>query len=259
MDTREVARYWDSNARSWTALSRQGFDIYRDAVNTPAFLSMLPGVAGLHGLDIGCGEGHNTRLLAARGARMAAIDIAPKFVQYALDRPCHIRYAVADALRLPFPDGRFDFATAFMSLMDVPDPAAALREAARVLRPGGFLQFSITHPCFFPPYRRQLRDDAGRPYAVEIGRYFDRIDGEIDRWTFSAAPPEARIGHSPFAIPRFHRTLSEWVNAVLDAGLSIERLSEPRADADTACRFPRVEDTRNVAYFLHTLCRKCPK
>ena len=38
-----------------------------------------------------------------------------------------------------------------MSLMDMPDPDLALREACRILKRGGFLQFSITHPCFDLP------------------------------------------------------------------------------------------------------------
>ena len=42
---------------------RAGYDHYRDGLNTPAFLAMLPETRGLSGLDIGCGEGHNTRLL----------------------------------------------------------------------------------------------------------------------------------------------------------------------------------------------------
>jgi 2-polyprenyl-3-methyl-5-hydroxy-6-metoxy-1,4-benzoquinol methylase len=66
-------------------LCRQGYDVYRDLLNTPAFLEMLPGVEGMAGLDLGCGEGHNTRLLAGRGARMFAIDVAPTFVRYARD------------------------------------------------------------------------------------------------------------------------------------------------------------------------------
>jgi len=47
---------------------------------------------------------------------------------------------------------------------------------------------------------------------------FDRIDGEIDQWIFSAAPVEAKAGLKQFEIPRFHRTLSEWLNAVIEAG-----------------------------------------
>jgi ubiquinone/menaquinone biosynthesis C-methylase UbiE len=260
MDIREVRRYWESNARAWTTLSRQGWDVYRDALNTPAFLAFLPEIGGGTGLDIGCGEGHNTRLLAARGARMVGVDFVSTFIEAAREtereHPLGIHYVISSAQDLPFASGRFDFGTAFMSLMDMPRPQAALGEAWRVLRPGGFLQWSITHPCFFPPHRRQVQNGRGEPSAVELGRYFDRIDGEIDRWTFSAAPPEARNAWLPFEIPRFHRTLSEWLNAVVDAGFTIERIAEPHADEETARQVPRIADTRIVAYYLHVRCRK---
>jgi hypothetical protein len=49
----EVARYWEANAETWTRHARAGYDIYRDGLNTPAFLDMLPPVGGLCGLDIG--------------------------------------------------------------------------------------------------------------------------------------------------------------------------------------------------------------
>src|SRR6185369_13266364 len=180
MDHREAGRYWEGNAAAWTQLARQGWDVYRDAVNTPAFLAMLPDVAGLSGLDVGCGDGHNTRLIAGRGARMHGVDIAPTFVRLASEIP-GIPYAVASALELPFRPGQFDFVTALMSLMDVPGHDRALRECHRVLRIGGFLQFSILHPCFSPPHRRLLRNPQREAYAVEVGRYFDRVDGRIDR------------------------------------------------------------------------------
>jgi SAM-dependent methyltransferase len=256
MTARQAALHWESNAAAWTRLARQGWDVYRDALNTPAFLALLPDVAGQTGLDVGCGEGHNTRLFAERGARMFAIDVAPTFVALAAAVESPIRYAVASALDLPFADDAFDFAAAVMVLMDVPEPAQALREIHRVLRPGGFLQFSIVHPCFAPPYRRLLRNQQGEAYAVEVGRYFDRIDGQIDRWLFSAAPPEAKAGLRPFEVPRFHRTLAEWLNAVVDAGFRLEQVAEPCADLATAERVPAVADTRVVAYTLHVRCRR---
>ena len=260
MDDSAAGRYWEQNAEAWTRLSRRGYDVYRDLMNTPAFLNMLPAIEGRVGLDVGCGEGHNTRLLAQRGACMFAVDVAPTFVRYAREAEqsgsADNRYSAASAQRLPFRDAVFDFATAFMSLMDMPDPRAALREAWRVLKPGGFLQFSITHPCFDPPYRRLLRDARGAAYAVEVGGYFDDTDGRIDRWLFSAAPPAAKAGLAQFQVPRFHRPLSDWLNAVLKAGFQIERVAEPCVDRETARRFPVVADTRVVAYFLHVRCRK---
>ena len=83
MDHKEVGRLWNDNAEAWTKLARAGYDVCRDRFNTPAFFDMLPDVERLSGLDIGCGEGHNTRLLAKRGARVTAIDISEVFIEHA--------------------------------------------------------------------------------------------------------------------------------------------------------------------------------
>ncbi len=257
MNHREAGRYWDGNAAAWTQLARKGYDVYRDAVNTPAFLDLLPNVNGLSGLDAGCGDGHNTRLIAHRGAAMTGIDVSPKFVELASQVESDVRYAAASVVELPFATAQFDFVTSIMSLMDLPEQDLAFSEMFRVLRPGGFLQFSILHPCFNPPHRRLRRTSWPRkPYAVELGQYFERVDGQMSRWLFSTAPPEEKAGLKPFEIPIFHRTLSEWINGVTTAGFNIERMAEPRADAETARRVPAVADTRVVAYFLHLLCRK---
>src|ERR1700753_930710 len=81
MDERQNAQHWEENAPDWVRLVRKGFDTSRDLVNSPAFFAMLPDVRGLYGLDLGCGEGHNTRQVAARGAKLAALDVASAMVQ----------------------------------------------------------------------------------------------------------------------------------------------------------------------------------
>jgi SAM-dependent methyltransferase len=260
VDHEEAGRYWESNAETWTRLSRAGYDVYRDKFNTPAFFEMLSEVEGLAGLDLGCGEGHNTRLLARRGARMTGIDISPTFVRYAEEAerasPLGIRYEVTSALDLPFEDASFDFVTAFMSLMDIPETGRVLAEVFRVLRPGGFFQFSITHPCFDTPHRRDLRDERGLAYAIEVGGYFRELEGEIEEWIFSAAPPETRKGLRPFRTPRFTRPLSRWLNLLLDGGFVLERFGEPRPSEETARGHPRLQDARVAPYFLHVRARK---
>jgi SAM-dependent methyltransferase len=88
------------------------------------------------------------------------------------EQPLGIMYVRADAANMPFAAAAFDFATAFTSLMDMPDQASVLAETHRVLRPGGFLQFSILHPCFVPPHRRVLREPDGKTVrAIEVGGY----------------------------------------------------------------------------------------
>jgi len=260
MDHESVGRYWDENAEAWTELVRAGYDHFRDGLNTPAFLAMLPDVDGLAGLDVGCGEGHNTRLLAERGARMTGIDISPAFVRHARQvEEAHalgIRYEVASAVELPFEGASFDFATAFMSLMDIPETERVLAEIFQVLRPGDFLQFCISHPCFETSHRKTLRDENGRAYAREVGGYFRRLNGEVEEWVFSAAPPEVRAGTRPFRVPRFTRTLSEWLNLLIDTGFVLERFGEPRPSDEGVRKRPRLQAAQVVALFLHVRARK---
>jgi SAM-dependent methyltransferase len=261
MDHRQVGRYWDGNAEAWTALARAGYDVYRDYLNTPAFFAMLPDVAGLWGLDIGCGEGHNTRLLVARGARLAALDISPVFVRLArqqAEQPpsAAIDYQVASAVELPFADTTFDFATGFMSFMDVPETDRVLAEAYRVLKPDGFLQFSITHPCYDTPYRRNLRDEKGLTYAIEVGDYFRTLQGDVTEWLFRAAPAEVRERLPGFKTPRFTRPLSRWLNLLLETGFRLERVEEPRPSDQAVRACPAIQDAQVVAYFLHIRARK---
>lgn len=259
MTDQEVGKYWNDNAEAWTQLARAGFDLYRNHFNTPAFFDTLPNVHGKRGLDIGCGEGYNTRLLAACGAHMDAVDIAPVFVAHAqaaeTQQPVGIRYQVASATELPFEAATFDFATAFMCLMDVSDLEKALAEAHRVLKPNGFLQFSIVHPCFNTHHRRNLRRPDGVTYAIEVGQYFDKIN-RFEEWIFGAAPMELRNQYRPFRIPIFHHTLSEWVNLLIATGFAIEGMYEPRPSDELVAQMPYLQDAQVVSYFLHIRVRK---
>ena len=260
MNHKEAGAYWEDNAEAWTRLARAGHDIYRDFVNTPAFFELLPDVAGRTGLDLGCGEGHNTRLLAKRGARVTGVDVSPTFIRHALKTEAGeklgITYLVASAVELPLPDASFDFVTATMSLMEIPETEAALREIHRVLKSGGFLQFSIPHPCFDTPYRRNLTNERGQTYAIEVGDYFENRKGDIAEWTFKSAPAEAVARLRKFRVPKFTRTLSQWVNLLVSAGFTIEQMAEPRPDDAAVAACPVVQDAQVVAYFLQVRVRK---
>ncbi len=256
----EAGQYWNANAEAWTVLSRAGYDIYRDRLNTPAFFEILPDVGGLSGIDIGCGEGHNTRLLVGQGARMEAVDISEVFIEKAreaeAETPLGVRYQVGSATKLPYADASFDFAASFMCFMDLPEPEKALQEAFRVLKPGGFLQFSITHPCFNTPRRKNLRNRSGNTYAIQVGGYFSDENGRIEEWIFGAAPGHLKAQFPKFRIPLFNRTLTQWADAITGAGFTIEKINEPCPDEETLRAYPYLQDASVVAYFLHFRCRK---
>lgn len=260
MNEHEVKKLWDENAKAWTILARKGYDFYRDYVNTPAFLKILGNIRGIKGLDIGCGEGHNTRKISKKGAVMTGIDISEKFIKYAQQKeneyPLHIKYISASGGNLPFADETFDFCVAIMSLMDMMNHEEGISEAHRILKKKGVFQLSITHPCFQTPKWQWLYNEKQEKTALACGDYFKKLNGEIDEWIFGSAPQDLKARFNKFKIPRFTRTLSSWLNTLIKSGFTLEQFDEPYADEETLKKFPKLADTKIIAYFLIVRCRK---
>ena len=91
-------------------------------------------------LDVGCGAGHWGRALRPHlpdDARLVGVDREEAFLRLAREHPGE--YVVGTAEELPFADGSFDLVTCQTLLIHVRDPAVAIAEMKRVLRPGGVL------------------------------------------------------------------------------------------------------------------------
>jgi len=113
----------------------------------------------LHGrrlLDVACGTGDIAWLAAAGGATVTGLDITPRMIELArAKKAVHdghetaaTAFLVGDMCALPIPDGSFDIVTTGYGLRNVPDLTQAIREIARVLRPGGlFLSLDFNRPA----------------------------------------------------------------------------------------------------------------
>ena len=130
---RTPAQIWEANAPAWIELSRAGLRRLPRSRQHAGVLrrSSRPSTV-CFGLDLGCGEGHNTRLLAAEGAEVdrARHERAVHPAAASKSPADGLRFVLADGAVLPFATRRFDFVTGFMSLMDVADPETTLREVA---------------------------------------------------------------------------------------------------------------------------------
>lgn len=107
-----------------------------------AFLDWLSPAAGLRWLDVGCGNGAFTQLLAERCAPKSLQGIDPSeqqiaFARTRLARAGDVGLRTGSAMALPYADGAFDAVASALVIFFVPDAPRAVVEMARVTRPGG--------------------------------------------------------------------------------------------------------------------------
>jgi SAM-dependent methyltransferase len=187
----------------------------------PPLLEQLGDVAGQDVLDAGCGEGYLSRILAARGARVTGVDLSPRLVELAGQKPATgpITFMAADLCeRQPDLEGRFDAVASYFVLNDVEDHRGFAETLARSLRPGGRAVLGFNNPYDYVMRRRR-----GSAY-----------------FSTGAAHP---CGLSSVGVPVFfyHRTLPQYLDAFLDAGLRLTRIVDVDHPA-TAARRAQGED-----------------
>lgn len=102
-------------------------------------IALLAPQPGERILDIGCGPGIFAAELQTHGAEVTALDSSPAMLAAVERHAPTVERVEGEAMSLPFPDGAFDAVTIVQVLEYVADPVAAIREAARVVRPGGRL------------------------------------------------------------------------------------------------------------------------
>jgi SAM-dependent methyltransferase len=233
---------WNEHAKEWIDWVRAPDrpDSYW-RFHRKRFLPLVP-PPGRITLDIGCGEGRVARDLQERGHTVLGVDWSFTMCEAAAtywENCCPV--IVGDAAKLPLADASADCAVAFMSLQDIDDLLGAVKEIARVLADGGTLALAIVHPMYsggtFSP-------DGGTPDENFV----------IQRSYFK---PELCISSDSrdsltVTFYREHRPLQAYVQALLEAGFSIDQLHE-LTDEDQG------KPLHRVPMFLDILATRLPR
>jgi 2-polyprenyl-6-hydroxyphenyl methylase/3-demethylubiquinone-9 3-methyltransferase len=115
-------------------------------------------------LDAGCGTGHFSAIAASRGARVTSLDVGDALMAQ-VARKVDSERVVASILELPFADRSFDVVLCTEVIEHTPDPGRAVRELARMVRPGGTLVLTtpnrVWHPAIELANRLKLRPYEG--------------------------------------------------------------------------------------------------
>jgi ubiquinone/menaquinone biosynthesis C-methylase UbiE len=153
------------------------------------FLDWLAPPRGLRWIDVGCGNGVFSELLAERcaPAELHGIDPSEGQLAFARTRPAArvAQFRVGDAVALPFPDSRFDAAVMALVIFFLPEPEQGVAEMARVVRSGGTVATYAWdyaghgNPTY--PILSEIRA-MGRTPAVPPSVSASRIDVLCDLW-----------------------------------------------------------------------------
>jgi SAM-dependent methyltransferase len=164
-------RLWDSDPGGWA--------LFAEPHTQPLFEALLEvtsAAAGTRLLDVGCGSGLMLALASRRGAAVTGVDVAPGLLTVARGRLPDAELWLADMEQLPFPGESFDVIVGVNSFQFAGDPRRALREAARVCRPGG----AVAVAAFAEPERSEST-------AVHLAMS-------------ALSPPERQTAHAPYSL-----------------------------------------------------------
>ena len=164
--------YYANESQSDATLQR-----FRGVQSTVLRIATERGMAAeLDVADIGCGAGTQCRLWAERGHRVNGVDINEPLIRLGRERATaaglDVRFQVGSATELPWPDASMDVCLLPELLEHVVDWQSCVREAARVLRPGGLLYLSTTNVLC--PKQQEFTLPLYSWYPAPLKRYFER-------------------------------------------------------------------------------------
>ncbi|WP_299141624.1 class I SAM-dependent methyltransferase [uncultured Tateyamaria sp.] len=210
---------WNEDAPNWVGVAHRLWGLetpeWGTWGNSETTVAMLPGdMQGMDAVELGCGTGYVSWWMHNRGARVTAIDISAEQLAtaqtLATDHDAPITFIHGNAEATGLPDASFDFAISEYGASIWCPPDTWLREAWRLLRPGGRLVFLGNHPLSLicAPLDGSPADNAlHRPYRNMWGADWTEVEFE------------------PTGVC-FNLTTSGWMDLFAEIGFAVTRYQE---------------------------------
>lgn len=190
----EIASMFDSVASRYDTMDT----LMTGGLNNVWMVALRKAVAPHPGeriLDLAAGTGTSSAALAKGGAEVVACDLSEGMIEVGRQRHPEIEFVHGNAMDLDFEDGTFDAVTISWGLRNIPDPALALREMMRVVRPRGrlvVLEFSTptSRVCrgLYNAYQSTVMPALARVASTNDGAY-DYLVESIRQW-----PAQEEVG-----------------------------------------------------------------
>lgn len=200
--------------------TREGYDLWAGiydgegnpliALEEPVVDQLMGDVRGLRVADIGCGTGRHAVQLASRGASVTAVDFSDGMLAQARTKPGaeRVKFIVHDITkRLPLEDAAYNRVLCALVLDHIHDVSALFGELRRICAPDGRIVVSVMHPAMM-------------------------LKGVQARFT----DPQTGIETRPMSAPN---QISDYINAVMTCGLTLDHFSEHAVDDALAAKMQR--------------------
>lgn len=200
---------------------------------------ILPSFEGKTVLDLGCGYGWHCKYAAEHGAfHVLGTDISHKMLAMAekINADRLIEYRLSPMEDLSFPDGSFDIVLSSLAFHYIRDFEPLVSNISQWLKKGGHFVFSTEHPVF-------------TAYGSQDWYYDDKgniLHFPVDNYYYEGKREAVFLGEK---VIKYHRTLTTYLNSLLENGFEIRRVIEPQPP-ENMMDIPGMKDERRRPMML---------
>lgn len=215
----------------------------------PALRELLPDLSGKTVLDLGCGYGWHCRYVREKGAQLVVgVDLSEKMLERAEeltddDAITYRRLAIED---IDFPAGQFDVVLSSLAIHYVEHFDDLCHKVHHCLTEGGKFILSVEHPMF------TSRAEQDWHYGSQGERLHWPVDNYQDEGLRQARFLETDV-------VKYHRTVATYMNALINAGFVINKVSEPQPTQEALDKYPEMRDETRRPIFLLLAASKTNK
>jgi len=222
----EIEKNWDDMAKAYEDFT-EGEDSYSNTIEWPCIQKMLPQLKNKRILDLGCGTGRFSFLFEKENPlSVLGVDISGHMLdiakEKARERGSKVRFMQADISNSDIYAGeKYDFIFSSTTSHYIEDIRSLFRNIYGALEDNGVCIFSLMHPVYTAQY--PVDKNGEFPSDDEwVVRYLDK-----SKRTYIQPWIEFNDSIENFLSTSYHHTVSDYFNAVIDAGFRIEKVEEP--------------------------------
>lgn len=244
----DVSKKWNAKADAYSKMaSSKEADAYEYDINFPSILNLCP-TEVTSVLDLGCGDGGFTKILANKYSKVVGADVSPRMVDIAKSNFPEIDFIVADLDdQIPTFDETFDLVIMKLVLMFVENLENVAEQLGKVTHIGAFVIVSVPHPTYWTAY--YLQDKYG--YKE---RHSFRV---LEKGYFTEKTIEKPIGGDKELVFGFiHRTLSTYVNTFSKFGFLVDKVDEPQLTEGFLAKYPEDSNKKDIPMRLNIRFKK---